>query len=461
MTAVSVLTRAFAIAVPLPFLYAMFPIQAVAFWLTVITFQSLVGAFSGVIPTVAMQMIAYARSGSSALGGSMEDHQRQRTEGPNWVLIAGVNRSTLQFFMAISATWIGFAGLVGTLIVWRPMMASGYIPEAMSAWVIFIAGSAIRLMAQPFVAFSLGFGAVAEVRRLEALSWLLGGVVAAACLIVIPNLALAMLAIQAPVLLNYYQYRRLALRMGWSAEKSGKPNSVRAELWSRGWRGGIGTFAGMLTVYGSGLILAQVGDGELIAAYLFGLNVLGIIGQVSSSPVFAAMPVLAASFAAGKQEQMNEIAQRVIGRSMRIFTLLVVFAPLAVAGTNRVLVSPVAFPGNKLWIAMCIAAIMVRHGADHLQYYTTTNDIRWHIVNPVFLILSLGPFMILPASNVMLLVTIQGVAAAGFYLPYSRWLTKKHLTYHLKREPADFLIPLAMMITVLLIFPYLPGLGNT
>lgn len=446
MTAASVLARAFAIAAPLPFLYAAFPVDAVAFWLTVITFQSLVGAFSGIIPTVAMQMIAYARTGSSAVGGSVEDHERHRIEGPNWPLMAEVNYNTVRLFGAIAATWVAFATLAGTLIVWRPMMSSGLIPEALGTWAIFIAGSTIRLLAQPFAAFSLGSGAVAEVRRLEALSWLTGGVAAIVCLALLPNLAFAMLAIQAPILLNFLQYRRLARRMGWKADKPDGANSTRADLWSRGWRGGIGTLAGMLTVYGSGFILAQVGGGSLTASYLFGLNVLGIVGQVASSPVFAAMPALATRFAEGRREEMNEIAGRAIGRSMRVFALLVVMAPIAVFSVNAALPSPVAFPGAGLWLAMCVAAMLVRHGADHLQFYTTTNDIRWHLINPAFLLLSLGPFLILPASNVVLLAIVQGLAAASFYLPYSRWLTRTFLGYELRHEVSDFLLPLAAMI---------------
>lgn len=453
MTAASVLARAFAIAAPLPFLYAAFPVQAVAFWLVVITFQSLVGAFSGIIPTVAMQMIAYARMGSSAVGGNVEDHQLRRVNGPNWPLIAEVNRSSLRLFGAIAAAWIAFAGLAGTLIVWRPMMASEVISEAAGAWAVFIAGAAVRLLAQPFVAFSLGFGAVAEVRRLEALSWSAGGVVAIVCLTFLPNLALAMLALQAPILLNYVQYRRLARRKGWKANPSGgTSSSVPAELWSRGWRGGIGTLAGMLTVYGSGFILAQVGGGRLTASYLLGLNVLGIVGQISSSPVFAAMPAMASRFAEGLKEEMRDLAQRAIARSMRVFALLVVIAPIAVACVNPFLQSPVAFPAPGLWLAMCVAAMLVRHGGDHLQYYTTTNDIRWHLINPAFLVLSLGPFLVLPASNVMLLPLVQGLAAAGFYLPYSRWLTKKYLDYELRQELTDFLLPMGAMLAGLIAF---------
>jgi len=450
MTAASVVARAFAIAAPLPFLYAAFPVETVAFWLIVITFQSLVGALTGVMPTVAMQMTAYARTGSSTVGGRMEDHAHDRVDGPNWPLIAEINRNTLWLFAAIVVVWIVFAATVGTLIVWRPMMASGIVTEAGGAWAIFIIGSAFRLLAQPFAAFNMGFGAVAEVRRQEALSWLMGGLAAVATLSFIPSLPLAMLAVQAPILLNFVQYRRLAHRLGWSAGKASGSTMVQRELWSRGWRGGIGTFAGMLTIYGNGFLFAQVGGGAQTAAYLLGLNILGIVGQIAFSGVHAASPALATRFAQGREVEMNDIAQRVIGRSMRVFVLLVLLAPIAVACLNAMLPTPVAFPDNVLWLTMCVAAMLVRHGGDHLQYYTTTNDIRWHIVNPVFLVLSLGPFLFLPASNVMLLVLVQLAAAALFYLPYARWLTRKHLAYGFRCEFKDFGLPMTIMLIGLL-----------
>ena len=79
----------------------------------------------------------------------------------------------------------------------------------------------------------------------------------------------------------------------------------------------------------------------------------------------------------------------------------------------------------------------------------TTNDIRGHIINPIFLAASLGPFLFLPASNVLLLVAIQGTATAIFHFPYTRWLTHRYLGYGLRHELTDFLLPLGLMLVAL------------
>lgn len=449
MTAASVVARAFGIAAPLPFLYATLPVEAVAFWLSVTTFQALVGAFSGIVPTVAMQMISYARAGSASVGGSMTDHARTRSDAPNWALIACINRVTLRMFFVIALAWILFSTTVGTFVVWRPMMASGAVTDAAIAWGIFVLGSAIRFLGQPYATFGLGLGAVAEVRRREALGWLIGGVGAVAVLVTVPDLTFAMIAIQAPVLLNYLQFRRLARRLGWVATDTRSVHTVFSELWTRSWRGGVAAFASVLTIYGNGFVYAQIGSSESTAGYLLGLNVLGIIGQVAVSPLMAAGPALAARYAQGRQSEMNALAHHAISRSKQTFVALAVVVPIAVAACNFILPVPVEFPGGALWLAMCLSAILLRHSADHLLYYTTTNDIRGHIINPVLLAVSLGPFLVLPASNVMWLIAMQGFALTAFHFPYSRNLTWRRFGYDLRREWSDFVLPVVAMMVLL------------
>lgn len=449
MTAASVVMRAFAIAAPLPFLYATRSVETVAFWLSITTFQALAGAFAGIVPTVATQMVSYARAGSAAVGGSMADHALGRSGAPNWSLIARINRVTLRTFSLLAAAWLLFGGVIGTLIIWRPMMESGVVAEAALAWTVVNVGSVFRLIAQPYAAFAMGLGAVAEVRRREALAWLVGGLAAMAVLATVPNLALAMIAIQAPALANYLQFRQLAKRMGWAVTEKRPRDHVFHEVWTRAWRGCLATAASMLTIYGSGFIYAQVGTAGDAAAYLLGINILGIIGQVAFSPLTAASPSLSLRYAQGKLDEMTALAHRAISRSKYIFATLAIAAPILLACLNVVLLEPIRFPNASLWLAMSLSAILLRHSADHLFYFTTTNNIRGHIINPVLLIASLGPFLILPASNALWLVGVQGLAVAFLHYPYSRYLTFRHLGYDLRREVTDFIIPTAVVASAL------------
>jgi hypothetical protein len=381
----------------------------------------------------------------------MGDHSNNRMAGANLPLMATINRAALHAFGIITLIWVVFAALPGTWIMWRPMTNSESMPEVVVVWIIFIVGASIRLLAQPFAAYALGFGEVAAVRRSEAASWLLGGFGVIVILIVKSDLILAMIAMQAPTVLNFVQYRRLAYRLGWSAASKDESGVVQRELWLRAWRGGIAAQAGVLTIFGSGFIFAQVGASEVAAAYLLGLNILGIAGQVAFSPLFAAAPDLAARFSRGELASMNKLAQRAISRSMRAFALLVAIVPIASIGVNALIPEPIALPDAGLWLAMCATAMMLRHSSDHLFYYTTTNDIRGHIINPIFLILSLGPFLFLPASNVFLLVGIQGLAAALIHFPYSRRLTYHAFGYGLRCEIRDFVVPFVAMFFFLAI----------
>lgn len=455
MTAASVAGRAFALVAPLPFLYAAFPAQAVAFWLAMTTFQALVGAFAGIMPTISMQMISYANAGSDRLGGSSEDHAENRTDGPNWPLIALVNRATRRAFAAIALGWVVFAATAGTLIMWRPMQASGIGGEAYWAWGVFVAGSAARLLLQPYAAYGMGRGRVAEVRRLEAMSWAAGGAAAVAALALLPSIVLAITVVQLPILANHLLLRRLASREGWRTARGKPERDVFGEIWPRAWRGGVGVLAGMLTVYGSGYLYAQAGPGAASAGYFLALNVIGIAGQLSISPVYAALPALAGLYASGRAEEMNARAHRAMSRSMWVYVAIAALVPPAMAGANALLPEPVAFADGWLWLAICGAGLLLRYGANHLHYYTVTNDIRWHVINPVFLILSLGPFLVLPWNDPFLFMIAQGAAALLFYSSYSRWLTLRRLRYPLDKDLGDLLFPALVMSAALLAWAWI------
>lgn len=76
-------------------------------------------------------------------------------------------------------------------------------------------------------------------------------------------------------------------------------------------------------------------------------------------------------------------------------TAFVVEPLLKLIGSNA------AFPTPTLWAMMGAAFFAERFGAMHIQLYSTTNHIIWHIANgisgTVYLIVSLGLLTILGA----------------------------------------------------------------
>ena len=65
------------------------------------------------------------------------------------------------------------------------------------------------------------------------------------------------------------------------------------------------------------------------------------------------------------------------------FSLSVIFIGIAGQPLLRLIGSNVTLVTEWIWIAMAFAWFFDRYGALHLQFYSITNDIIWHIANGI------------------------------------------------------------------------------
>ena len=212
-TAASVGARAFALFAPVPFLTAQFSDSVVALWFVFMTFQSLVAALNGTLPVVFMHMVSYARAGSASLGGFGDAHADAARGEPNWPLLGRVCQMILIVFAGLAGVWLVLAASVGAAVIWTPVARTGLGGEAWIAWAVFAAGGGLRIAQQGYVAYLLGFGEIVPVRRLEALSWFVGGLGATLVLWLAPGFLAAVVLLQLPLAANlviFYQTGRLS-----------------------------------------------------------------------------------------------------------------------------------------------------------------------------------------------------------------------------------------------------------
>lgn len=453
MTTAAVGARAFAFLAPIPFLTAQFPTEAVALWLVILTFQAFATAVIGTLPTILMQMVSYANAGSSRLGGHLDTKEPSSAHSPNQALLRQLACGLLVVFGASAVIWIFLASTVGTWLLWRPYSLSGVGATGFVAWAIFIAAMALRLYMQTYMTYLLGRNRVAEVRRLEAATWIAGGAASAAVFVVYPNFALAMAVLQAPVLVNLILLRRMAYREGFrtSSWKEVRRIGLLGEVAPRAIRGGIGLAMSMVAVYGSGVFYAQIGAPESVAAFTFALNIIGMINQLANAPMTSALPALAGLLARGDHTQRDKKAERAMLISLSFFVLAVITVPPVIYLVNLMLPAPLAFVEPALWAAFAGANFLFRYGALHLHFYTTTNDIRWHIIDGVNACLFLGILWGSGATSAYAFPLAQAMALMCFYVPYARWLTLKRYSFSLIRDLRYAVMP---TITVLLFISF-------
>jgi len=390
------------------------------------------------LPTILMHMVSYAHAGSTKLGGHMAGDAKAASGEPNLQLLSQLARGLVVTFAICAAVWVVLAATVGTFVIWRPLQVSGIPLDGLIAWCVFILASSCRLYMQAYATFLLGTGFVAQVRRLEAINWTIGGLVSAASLAVFPNFILAMALLQAPLFFNLVLLRRKAIVEGWqpaSAEKARDLN-LRKELLPRAVRGGFGAFMSYMVIYGSALMYAQVGEGEDVAAFAFALNIFGIVSQLTLAPMFGALPTLSRLLAQRNMAAQNALAQSAMFRGMIIYALAVPAVPVGIYVANLFLPVPLIFVDIKLWGLLAIANFLFRYGAMHLHYYTVTNDIRWHIVDGINATLFLSLLAAQGTMSIYAFPICQAIALVMFYVPYARRLTWLHFGFGLRRDLA-------------------------
>lgn len=450
MTAASVLSRAVGMVTPLLCLYAFdYPAATIAYWLLVTTFQSVVGGINGSLPTLSMQMLSYAQAGSKSIFGTMDDHEANRGKGPNRGLTAHVNLALVRLYGWVQMLWLAIAAFAGTAIIWPSLSALQSRTAGLLAWAAFVLLSAVRLRMQPHVAYLFAVGQTAYARRLESFAWLGGSVMTSASFLLWGNIAFAMLCLYAPVFVQFYFGRRKAIALGWETDCDARAeyagHAIIRDIWPRAWRGTLGILAGMLTIYGGGFLFAQYGGAEEVAGYLLAVNVLGILQQIAISPLYGALPAMANRYAKGEQESLSLLADHALRRSSWLFALSVCCVPIGLFFANDVLHLDVHFLRLTAWAVLCSATFFLRYGGGHLGFYTVSNHIVLHWVNGLFLILYLGPLILIGNAPLLTYFIVQALAAL-IYAGVARFITWKYMDYPLRRDSGFSLAALAVMI---------------
>ncbi len=173
-------------------------------------------------------------------------------------------------------------------------------------------------------------------------------------------------------------------------------------IWLRAWRSGLGVLFSYLVVQGTGLIYAQGNDTVGIANYLLAVRLLQVISQASQAPFYSKIPEFAVDWARGAVPELVQKASQ----SMKL-SLLAFVVPWALGGIFgpailERLESKTPFPTNGVWTLLGISIICERYGAMHLQLYSVTDRIVWHIVNGVAgLFYSITAFVLFPKFGIL------------------------------------------------------------
>ncbi len=373
--------------------------------------------------------IAYAYGGAASLDQTAQGRLSSANGGPNWDLLQAISRTMAAVYNRLALGALAVLLLLTPLFI-RPIGQVDQPEKAWIAWGIIILTLALGIRGNGYASLLQGMNQIPLYRRWDTFMWLV--VILASFVLLVYGAGLLELVIvnQFYVVLAFFRNRLLAQKViGAHFQLSflGRIDSpILSQTWPRTWRSGIGVLMSYGLTQGSGMVYAQIGATENIAAYLLALRFAQNIAMFSGTPFYSKLPLLASLYAQGNKAAIVETSSRSMRLSHWIFLAGIIivglFLPplLVITGSNAEFVSPL------FWLLISASYFTERFGAMHLQLYSTSNHIIWHVAN--------GVTALIAVFTVWTLYRLIGIYAfplgylvsnLGFYA----WYSAKH-SYH-------------------------------
>ena len=389
MTWGSFLIRSLSLVIVLPLILTRLPTAEIALWYlfsTIIGLQML--ADVGFSPTFS-RVIAYGMGGLSSheLKDLRNIKQSSSLGEPNWETVNKICSTMRAVYLRLTVISIFLLATFGTWGMFRPISTMADVTSGWIAWGVILLASTVTLLGNTYNSYLQGVNQIALLRRWEILTSL--GAIGTSFIVLILGGGLLGLVIanQSWLIFNIYRNRWLCSKIdGGRFQKFNNKEVdpiVFEAVWPSAWRSGLGVFMSYGLVQLSGIVYAQFGTASRVASYLLALKLMQVICQFSQAPFYSKLPLLARLRSEGNLEQQVNVAKR--GMGLAYWTYVAGFIGLAVLATPllRLIGSNAEFVHPLLWGMMGLSMFAERYGAMHIQLYSTTNHIIWHIANGV------------------------------------------------------------------------------
>ena len=385
MTWGSFFSRSLSLVIVLPLLLTRLSTEEIALWylyMTIISFQMLIDiGFS----TTFSRVIAYAMGGAGV--DDLKSPKDQNNGRANWRTLELICSEMRVVYSRLGIVWPMLLAIFGTLALVKPVSHVQNTLLAWIAWGVILVVSTITLRGNIYSSYLQGVNQIALLRRWEAITSI-GAIVTSFLVLILGGGLLGLvLAHQSWQLLNILRNRWLSgvVENGHfkSFAREKKNKKVFDAVWPSAWRSGVGHFMTYGLVQASGVLYAQVGTAASVTSYLLALRLIQTVSQFSQAPFYSKLPVLVRLFAEGKKDELVVLAKKGMGLSYWCYVAGFIGVGISGGPLLKFIGSNADFPTNLLWSLMGMAFFVERYGAMHLQLYSITNHIIWHIANGI------------------------------------------------------------------------------
>lgn len=436
--------RTLNLVVVLPIVLRHFSPAELALWQVMVTLISLQLLIESGFGITFSRFAAYAMGGAKDLSSGLKGPINDGEAVPNWELLRRICGTMSAVYRRFS--W-GLGGLFlvgGTLALIRRVEAlpasiqavartiggSTDQREAWIAWGVVFITTVVNFRANAYSALLQGTNHIALVRRWEAFFGIGSIVTSLAALGLKGGLLGLVIGNQSWFLLSAWRNRRLCNgilegRLHPMPPPELSPD-VFAAAWPSVWRTAVGVFMSHGLVYVSGLLFAQNRDSKAVASYLLAVRLIHTLATLAQAPFYTKLPMLSRLWAAGKREEKLGLAERGMRLSHLSFVSTWIAAGLLGPAIMHAIGSQTDFPPAVIWCLLGTSMVAERYGAMHLQLFSVTNRIVWHVANGVtggiFIVLALSLY---PVIGVTALPLGMLSANLGFYAWYSSRLSHR------------------------------------
>jgi hypothetical protein len=452
-TSGSIAVRLLGLAVLLPLALNRLPVEEANLWFLFSSVLAIQGLIDFGFSATFIRFVAYSRSENPTTldrpalvpdFGSESSASRAVISTMRTVY----NRLGILAFVALAAA--------GSFAVAGPIGHIDVPKVGWTAWSVIVVAGTIGLRGGMYSAYLQGSENIALFRRWEIVVGLTSTIAACLALFAGAGLLGLVISIQAGIIVNTWINRALAIRVSsrdqWS-HRTVKDKLVMDAVWPAAWRSGIGVLISAGVIQATGVLYAQLAAPAESAPYLLALRLINAIRLFSNVPFYTKLPAMAKAYAGGQSKRLIEITRIGMIRSNWLLTAGVLAISFIGARLLYLVGSKTPFVAAEVWGLLGLAILSERIGAMHLQLYSTTNHVVWHIANGVsgFIMLIAMPIMY-KWFNILGFPLSILIGYVMFYIPYSMRLSYR--AFDLKIGDIDLMasvFPVSILITLELV----------
>ncbi|MFZ5947119.1 MAG: hypothetical protein ACOYU5_04045 [Stygiobacter sp.] len=426
-TFASYATRTISVLIVLPLILSRFSIEEITAWYLFATFigmQILIDM--GFSPTFT-RVIAYASGGVDELSDNRSISKTSGTDTPNWMMIEKIWNTMRVVFLRLTFVAFFLLLFVGTWSLVKPLSLLQDSFSGWLSWAVIVLVTSLSVWNGSYISFLQGMNKVAIQKRSEAIISLLSIFTSFFVLLLGGRLFALVLANQVWVLINIgwnrYLCRTIEPKLFTIWKKFKIHSDVFSVVWPSAWRSGVGGVMAQGVVQATGIIYAQFGTAASVSSYLLALRFIQIVSLFSQSPFYSKLPLMAKLRAEGKIGEQITVAQRGMFLAYWIYAIGFIGIGLLVHPALKHIGSHAEFVPSNLWALIGITFFIERYGAMHIQLYSTTNRIIWHIANGISGIINII-FVFLTYSSFGVYSFPLGILVS--YVSYYCWYAAMH-----------------------------------